>query len=113
MSIEIRDGILCAFRPPGEKLEDYLELVTAVEATAEEWQMQVHVEGYPPPFDPRVEVIKVPRDPVVVDVNIQPAASYRDPVDLTLALYDHAALGLHAARHCLVDRRHTGADGGR
>ena len=27
MSIEIRDGILCAFMPPVEKLEDYLELV--------------------------------------------------------------------------------------
>ena len=26
-------------------------LVTAVEATAEDMQMQVHVEGYPPPFD--------------------------------------------------------------
>ena len=52
MSIEIRDGILCAFMPPVEQLEDYLELVTAVEATAEEMQMQVHIEGYPPPFDP-------------------------------------------------------------
>jgi uncharacterized protein (DUF2126 family) len=36
MSIEIRDGVLCAFMPPVEKLEDYLELITAVEATAEE-----------------------------------------------------------------------------
>jgi uncharacterized protein (DUF2126 family) len=43
MSIEIRDGILCAFMPPVERLEDYLELVTAVEATAEEMRMQVHV----------------------------------------------------------------------
>ena len=39
LSIEIRDGVLCAFMPPVEKLEDYLELIAAVEATAEEMQM--------------------------------------------------------------------------
>ena len=83
MSIEIRDGILCAFMPPVEKLEDYLELVTAVEATAEEMQMQVHVEGYPPPFDPRVEVIKVTPDPGVIEINIQPAQNWREAVDIT------------------------------
>ncbi len=35
MSIAIRDGVLCAFMPPEERLEDYLE-GAAVEATAEE-----------------------------------------------------------------------------
>src|SRR5258705_3295854 len=59
MSIEIRDGILCAFMPPVEKLEDYLELITAVEATAEEIQNQVHGESYPAPFAPPAAVIKV------------------------------------------------------
>ena len=91
MSIEIRDGILCAFMPPVERLEDYLELVTAVEATAEEMQMQVHVEGYPPPFDPRVEVIKVTPDPGVIEINIQPAQSWREAVDITFGLYEDAA----------------------
>ena len=37
-SIEIRDGVLCAFMPPVEKLEDYLDLIAAVEATAEKLQ---------------------------------------------------------------------------
>src|SRR5207244_11040740 len=82
MSIEIRDGILCAFMPPVEKLEDYLELITAVEATAEELQMQVHVEGYPPPFDPRVEVMKVTPDPRVMEGNIQPAAGLSTGLEL-------------------------------
>ena len=91
MSIEIRDGILCAFMPPVEKIEDYLELVTAVEATAEEMQMQVHVEGYSPPYDPRVEVIKVTPDPGVIEINIQPAQSWREAVDITFGLYEDAA----------------------
>src|SRR4029077_19529058 len=112
MSIEIRDGLLCAFMPPVEKLEDYLELVTAVEATAEEMQMQVHVEGYPPPFDPRVEVIKVTPDPGVIEVNIQPARSWREAVDITLGVYEDAAQVRLGANKYLVDGRHTGTGGG-
>ena len=112
MSIEIRDGILCAFMPPVEKLEDYLELVTAVEATAEEMAMQVHIEGYPPPFDPRVEVIKVTPDPGVIEINIQPAASWREAVDITFGLYEDAAQVRLGANRFLVDGRHTGTGGG-
>ena len=112
MSIEIRDGVLCAFMPPVEKLEDYLELVTAVEATAEEMQMQVHVEGYPPPFDPRVEVIKVTPDPGVIEINIQPATSWREAVDITFGLYEDAAHVRLGANRFLIDGRHTGTGGG-
>jgi uncharacterized protein (DUF2126 family)/transglutaminase-like putative cysteine protease len=112
MSIEIRDGILCAFMPPVERLEDYLELVTAAEATAEEMQMQVHVEGYPPPFDPRVEVIKVTPDPGVIEVNIHPASSWREAVDTTFGLYEDAAQVRFGANRFLIDGRHTGTGGG-
>ncbi|CAN7168054.1 transglutaminase family protein [Bradyrhizobium sp. LjRoot220] len=112
MSIEIRDGILCAFMPPVEKLEDYLELITAVEATAEELQLQVHVEGYSPPYDPRVEVIKVTPDPGVIEINIQPAQSWREAVDITFGLYEDAAKTRLGANRFLVDGRHTGTGGG-
>ncbi len=54
-----------------------------VEATAEEMQLQVHVEGYPPPFDPRVDVIKVTPDPGVIEVNVHPAKNWREAVDIT------------------------------
>ena len=112
MSIEIRDGVLCVFMPPVEKLEDYLELITAVEATAEEMQMPVHVEGYPPPYDPRVEVIKVTPDPGVIEVNVQPAQSWREAVDITFGLYEDAAKTRLGANRFLVDGRHTGTGGG-
>ena len=112
MSIEIRDGVLCAFMPPVEKLEDYLELITAIEATAEELQLQVHVEGYSPPYDPRVEVIKVTPDPGVIEINIQPAQRWREAVDITYGLYEDAAKTRLGANRFLVDGRHTGTGGG-
>ena len=112
MSIEIRDGVLCAFMPPVEKLEDYLELIAAVEATAEEMQIQVHVEGYGPPYDPRVEVIKVTPDPGVIEINVQPAQSWREAVDITFGLYEDAAKVRLGANRFLVDGRHTGTGGG-
>jgi uncharacterized protein (DUF2126 family)/transglutaminase-like putative cysteine protease len=112
MSIEIRDGMLCAFMPPTEKLEDYLELVTAVEVTAEEMQLPVHIEGYAPPFDPRIEVIKVTPDPGVIEVNVQPAKSWREAVDVTLGVYEDAARTRLGANKFLLDGRHTGTGGG-
>ncbi|CAN5357227.1 transglutaminase family protein [soil metagenome] len=112
LSIEVRGGILCAFMPPVEKVEDYFELIAALEATAEEMQIQVHVEGYPPPFDPRVEVIKVTPDPGVLEINIHPAQTWREAVDTTTILYEEAARSRLGANRFLVDGRHTGTGGG-
>lgn len=112
LSVEVRDGVICAFMPPVERIEDYLEMIAALEATAEEMQLQVHVEGYPPPFDPRIEVIKVTPDPGVIEVNIQPAKSWREAVDITVGLYEDAAKNRLGANRFLVDGRHTGTGGG-
>ncbi|WP_426610189.1 DUF2126 domain-containing protein [Bradyrhizobium sp. McL0616] len=112
MSVEVRDGVLCAFMPPVEQIEDYLELIAALEATAEEMQLQVHVEGYPPPFDPRVDVIKVTPDPGVIEVNVQPAKNWREVVDITVGLYEDAGKTRLGANRFLVDGRHTGTGGG-
>ncbi|HAO44135.1 MAG TPA: IMP dehydrogenase, partial [Afipia sp.] len=112
LSIEIRDGILCAFMPPVEKLEDYLELIAVVEATAEDMKLQVHVEGYAPPYDPRVEVIKVTPDPGVIEINIHPAKNWREIVDTTISLYQEAAHVRLGANRFLIDGRHTGTGGG-
>jgi uncharacterized protein (DUF2126 family)/transglutaminase-like putative cysteine protease len=112
ISVEIRDGVLCVFMPPVEKVDDYFELIAAVEATAEAIQVQVCIEGYGPPYDPRVEVIKVTPDPGVIEINVQPAQNWREAVDITFGLYEDAAKTRLGANRFLVDGRHTGTGGG-
>jgi uncharacterized protein (DUF2126 family) len=112
LTVEPRGGRLCVFMPPTPTAADYFILLTAVEEAAEELKMAVHVEGYPPPFDPRINVIKVTPDPGVIEVNIHPARNWREQVDITKTLYEEAHACRLSAEKFQLDGRHTGTGGG-
>ena len=112
LSVEARDGRLWVFLPPVSSIEDYLELIAAVEDTAAHLKMPILVEGYPPPHDSRVRVIKVTPDPGVIEVNIHPAANWRELVENTVALYEEARLTRLGTEKFMLDGRHTGTGGG-
>ena len=105
-------GVLYVFMPPLAALDDYLELLAAVEATARELQMKIVLEGYPPPRDPRLKVLQVTPDPGVIEVNIHPAHNWRELVELTEFLYDAAHRTRLSSEKFMLDGRHTGTGGG-
>lgn len=112
ISVEPRDGRLCIFMPPVEDVEDYLDLLAAAEATARDMGLPIHIEGYAPPHDPRINVIRVAPDPGVIEVNIHPASSWEDCRATTEAVYEEARNCRLGADKFMIDGRHTGTGGG-
>jgi uncharacterized protein (DUF2126 family)/transglutaminase-like putative cysteine protease len=105
-------GVLYVFMPPLKRLEDYLDLVAAVEATSQQLGLQIVMEGYPPPRDPRLKMLQVTPDPGVIEVNIHPAHNWRELVEHTEFLYEAAFETRLSAEKFMTDGRHTGTGGG-
>jgi uncharacterized protein (DUF2126 family)/transglutaminase-like putative cysteine protease len=112
LCVEARDGRLYIFMPPLTSLEHYLELVAAIEATAESLAMPVVLEGYEPPRDYRVERLMVTPDPGVIEVNIHPSKTWQELVDKTTLLYEQAHQTRLGTEKFMQDGRHTGTGGG-
>ena len=112
MTIEPRGGQLCVFMPPVTDAEDYAALLAGIEEAAKNSGISIHVEGYTPPSDPRLNVIKVTPDPGVIEVNVHPAASWEDAVAITTAIYEEAHQTRLCAEKFMLDGRHTGTGGG-
>ncbi len=105
-------GVMYVFMPPLERLEDYLELLAAIEATARELAVRIVLEGYPPPRDPRLKLLQVTPDPGVIEVNIHPAFNWHELVEHTEFLYEAARLSRLSSEKFLIDGKHTGTGGG-
>lgn len=110
--VQVRDGLMYVFLPPAKRLEDALNLIAVVEKVAGVLGFPLRLEGYPPPWDPRLRVLNVTPDPGVIEVNVHPAASWNELVTNTTALYETARQTRLGAEKFMMDGRHTGTGGG-
>ncbi len=109
---EVREDKLFLFLPPFETVEAFLDLVACIEATAKELKVPVILEGYEPPRDNRMEVLKVTPDPGVIEVNVHPAKNWKELTENTLALYADAKQCRLGTEKFMLDGKHTGTGGG-
>ena len=112
LCVEVRNGILYVLMPPLAALEDYLDLLSAVELTAQTLDVTLVLEGYPPPRDARLKLLQVTPDPGVIEVNIHPASHFSELVHHTEFLYDAAYHSRLCSEKFMVDGRHVGTGGG-
>jgi len=112
LTVEVNDGKLCVFLPPVARLEHALELLTAIEDAASAIDARVRLQGVAPPPDPRLRVLTIVPDPGVIEVNLHPAASWREAKDIISGVYEDArAVGLRAEK-LQADGRHVATGGG-
>jgi uncharacterized protein (DUF2126 family)/transglutaminase-like putative cysteine protease len=112
LAVESRNGRLYVFMPPTEMLEDYLDLIEAIEDAAVETKLPVIIEGYAPPKDPRLSSIAVTPDPGVIEVNVHPAANWAELLRITQGVYAEARLSRLCTEKFMLDGRHVGTGGG-
>ena len=109
---EIRDGLLYVFLPPTDKLDDFVDLVTRVEAGAAAIGTPVVIEGYGPPHDGRLTSMTVTPDPGVIEVNVAPTGSFAEQKAQLETLYEEARRSRLSTESFDVDGSHGGTGGG-
>ncbi len=105
LSVEVRAGVLRIFMPPLRSVRGYLDLIAALEATANQTGLCISIEGYPPPSNAGVKGFQITPDPGVLEVNIHPASDWQQLVTINTILYEEAEhCGLGTTKHTFDGR---------
>jgi uncharacterized protein (DUF2126 family) len=112
IAAEVRDDLLCVFLPPIISTCSFVDLIGAIDQTAQQLNCPVHLEGYGPPMNAGIDAFAIVPDPGVIEVNVNPVDTWDALVAQTLAL-DRLAeqAGLSTYKYTL-DGRILGTGGG-
>lgn len=112
LCVERRGGFLGVFLPPMPSVDDFLELIEAIEEAAVVTSCRVRIEGYAPPPDPRIRSLSLTPDPGVLEVNMPVAETLRQyarNLELVAKSAENCALGTEKYQ---LDGRVVGTGGG-
>jgi uncharacterized protein (DUF2126 family)/transglutaminase-like putative cysteine protease len=112
LCVQAREGRLHVFLPYASQLADYLDLVAAVEDTCQYLHQPVWLEGYAPPFDPRLRSFSITPDPGVLEVNLPPASSWDELEQINTVLFEEARHNRLTAEKFSYDGSHLATGGG-
>jgi uncharacterized protein (DUF2126 family) len=112
LCVEHRQGKVSVFLPPVQRLEQFVDLVGVVQEAATKLRQPVVFEGYLPPVDPRLVRLLVTPDPGVIEVNIHPASSWPELVEITSVVHAEARATRLGTETFHLDGTHAGTGGG-
>jgi len=112
LCVEARAGNLFVFLPPIQQLEHAIDLVGVVEEAAAALARPIVLEGYLPPNDPRIVRLAITPDPGVLEVNVHPASSWQELVDITTGVHADARATRLGTETFHLDGTHAGTGGG-
>lgn len=112
LCVEIRQGHLYVFLPPLVEFDHFKYLLHIIEKTCQQTGVKMIIEGYQPPFHPDIIKLAVTPDPGVLEVNMQPASTWREIVNNYQILFHAAKKVKLSAEKFMLDGKHTGTGGG-
>ena len=112
LCVQAREGRLHVFLPYASKLADYLDLLAAVEDSCQYLNQMVWLEGYPPPYDPRLRSFSVTPDPGVLEVNLLPASNWDELEQIHTVLFEEVHGNRLTAEKFGYDGSHMATGGG-
>lgn len=111
LCIEMRDGQLHVFMPPLTHLEHYLDLVAAIEATAEESDICLALEGYEPPEDYRLLRLTIEPEAGILKLWLPAAKTFDQQLGWLQIAYEEAARAGLRSERMMADGRRLPAGG--
>ena len=112
LCVQAVHGRIHVFLPYTAVAADYLDMIAAVEDTCRHLEIPVWLEGYAPPYDPRLRFFGLTPDPGVLEVNLPPTATWDDLEEMNEILHEEAHRTRLIAGKFAYDGSHLSTGGG-